>query len=139
MIKAIKVLNAVSVLLFSVVLLGTYAYLPVMVDVQIDGVGDIHKQTLFYYFFAAFVVINILLRVGLSFFSSGRSEDWVAWIRTIIFVVNFYLSAIFGFIGVSNNTTSVSPEDFAYLNYLGPVFLGVWLVGLIFFLLKKKA
>ncbi|WP_421765370.1 hypothetical protein [Ekhidna sp.] len=138
MIKAIKVFNSISVLLFSVILLLVYAYLPIMVDMNIAGVKDLHKQTFFFYAFGSFVVINILIRIGASLGSRNLSEDLAAWVRAILFIVNFYLASMVGFIGVINNTGHINPSSFGYLNYLGPVFLIIWVIGLIFFIIKKK-
>lgn len=138
MIKAIKVFNSISVLLFSVILLLVYAYLPIMVDLNIEGVKDVHKQTFFYYAFGSFVIVNLILRVGLTLGSRSLSENLGAWIRSILFIVNFYLASIVGFIGVLNNTGHINPSSYGYLNYLGPIFLVVWVSGLIFFIFKKK-
>lgn len=138
MIKAIKVFNSVSVLLFSVILLLVYAYLPIMVDFNMEGVKDMHKQTFFYYAFGSFVIINIIIRLGVTLGSRNLPEDLAAWIRVILFIVNFYLASMIGFIGVINNTGHINPSSFAYLNYLGPIFLLIWIGGLIFFIIKKK-
>ncbi len=138
MIKAIKVFNSVSVLLFSVILLLVYAYLPIMVDMNLEGLKDIHKQTFFYYAFGSFVIVNVIIRIGVSLGSRNLSEDLAAWIRAILFIVNFYLASMIGFIGVINNTGHINPSSFGYLNYLGPIFLIIWVIGLIFFLIKKK-
>ena len=134
----IKVLNSISVLIFSVTLLIIYAYMPVMVDLNVEGVRDLHKQTFFYSAFGGFVIVNILLRTGVAFGSRNLSAGLASWIRTIIFIVNFYLTSLTGFIGVMNNAASINPSSYAYLNYLGPVFSGIWMIGLIFFIFKKK-
>ncbi|WP_425391577.1 hypothetical protein [Ekhidna sp.] len=136
--KAIKVLNRFSVLLFSAIFLLVYAYLPISVDIGIDEVKQLHKQNFFYYFFGGFMVINILLRVATKFGTSNLSEELSAWIRSIVFIVNFYLTTMVGFIGVLNNTNHINPESYAYLSYLGPTLIGIWIVGLIFLFIKNK-
>ncbi|WP_420319118.1 hypothetical protein [Ekhidna sp.] len=138
MVKAIKVLNRISVLLFSAIFLLVYAYLPIAVDLAIDGVTQVHKQNFFYYFFGAFVVINILLRITTSQGTKNMNEELSAWIRSIVFIVNFYLTTIVGFIGVLNNTNHINPESYAYLSYLGPTLIGIWIIGLIFLIIKNK-
>ena len=138
MIKAIKVFNSISVLLFSVILLLVYAYLPIMVDMNVEGVKDVHKQTFFYYAFGTFVLVNIIIRIGASLGSRNLEENLAAWIRAILFIVNFYLASMVGFIGVMNNTGHINPSSYAYLNFLGPLFLIIWVGGLIFFIVKKK-
>ncbi|MEP1032392.1 hypothetical protein [Ekhidna sp.] len=138
MIKAIKVFNSISVLLFSVILLLVYAYLPIMVDLNVEGVKDLHKQTFFYYAFGSFVIVNLIVRIGVTLGSRKLPENLAAWIRAILFIINFYLASMIGFIGVINNTGHINPSSFGYLNFIGPIFLLVWGVGLIFFLFKKK-
>ncbi|WP_424960990.1 hypothetical protein [Ekhidna sp.] len=138
MIKAIKVLNRISVLLFSAIFLLVYAYLPIAVDLGIDEVGQLHKQNFFYYFFGAFMVINILLRVTTNLGTRHLKEEISSWIRSIVFIVNFYLTTMVGFIGVLNNTNHISPESYAYLSYLGPTLLIIWVIGLIFLFVKNK-
>ena len=138
MINAIKVLNTFSVLLFAVVLLLVYSYLPIQVDLNIDGVSSIHKQTLFYQLFGGFIVLNLLLRVTINVGFRQITGLLKAWITILIFIVNFYLALIVGFIGVWNNATHISPEGYNYLNYLGPVFVVIWVGGLIFLVFKKS-
>lgn len=138
MIKAIKVFNSISVLLFSVILLLVHAYLPIMVDVNVEGIQDLHKQIFFYYAFGTFVVVNILIRMGVSLGSRNLNENLAAWIRAILFIINFYLASMVGFIGVLNNTGHINPGSYAYLNYLGPIFLIIWVIGLFFFIFKKS-
>lgn len=138
MIKSIKVLNAISVFLFSAIFLLVYAYLPISVNMEIEGVSNMHKQTFFYYAFGVFLIANIVLRIAINLGTKNVGEEMGAWIRSLIFIVNFYLTTIIGFIGVLNNTTSVSPSSYAYLNYLGPSFLIIWILGLIFLLIKNK-
>lgn len=138
MIKAVKVLNITSTGLFTIILVLIYAYLPISVDLNIDGVGNIHKQRFFYYAASAFVVVNILLRVILNLGFKSASENLFAWLMSLIFIMNLYLTFIVGFVGVWNNSTHISPGNYSYLNYLGPFFIIIWVGGLIFLVVKKK-
>ena len=90
MVKAIKVFNSISVFLFSVILLLVYAYLPIMVDLNVEGLQDLHKQTFFYYAFGSFVLVNVLIRLGVTLGSRGLDENLSAWIRAILFIINFF-------------------------------------------------
>lgn len=137
MIKAVKVLNLFSSLLFGGVLLLIYAYLPISVDLNIDLIGSIHKQHFFTYGLAGFVVINAGVRLVVRFGLSSLKEAQIAWASLLIFVVNVYLTVLIGFVGVWNNTTHISPESYAYLNFIGPILFLGWSVGLIFLLLKR--
>ncbi len=138
MIKAIKVLNVFSTLLFAAILLLVYAYLPISVDLNIDGLSSIHKQTLFYQLLAGFVILNIILRLTINHGFKSLVELPKAWVSLLIFIVNFYLALLVGFVGVWNNATHVSPSSFGYLNIIGPVLLTIWVVGLIFLVIKKS-
>ncbi len=137
MIKAIKVLNLFSIFLFAAILLLVYAYLPIQVELNMEGVGQLHKQTFFYYIFSGFIVINIVLRLTVNVLIKNLNETISSWVKSIIFIVNFYLTTVVGFIGVMNNATHIGPDNYAYLTYLGPAFLMIWLVGLIFLFVKK--
>ena len=137
MIKAIKVLNLFSIFLFAAILLLIYAYLPIQVELSVDGIGQLHKQTFFYYVFVSFIVLNIVLRFVANTLQRSLTDKKSSWVRSIIFILNFYFTTIIGFIGVINNSTHISPNNYAYLTYLGPVFLVTWLIGLIFLLIKK--
>ncbi|MEQ9403778.1 MAG: hypothetical protein RIM99_09350 [Cyclobacteriaceae bacterium] len=138
MIKAVKVLNVASTFMFVVILLLIYAYLPISVDLNIDGVENIHKHRFFYYSITAFIGINILLRIILNLGFKGTSENVLAWMTGLIFILNVYLTFLVGFVGVWNNATHISPSNYAYLNFLGPVFVFFWFGGLIFLVVKKK-
>lgn len=138
MIKAVKVLNIISLFFFAAVLLLVYAYLPVGVNMEVEGLNQIHKQSFFYYAIIIFVVINLLLRIIITFGLSKSSELFVAWFSAIIFCVNFYLTLILGFIGFLNNATHIDPSNYAYLNFMGPILLLIWLAGIIFLVIKKS-
>ncbi|MEQ9467950.1 MAG: hypothetical protein RLN88_11100 [Ekhidna sp.] len=138
MTQAIKVLNYISYFLFTAIFLLVYAYLPFSVDLEIEGVSNLHKQIFFYYAFGVFLISNIVLRIAINLGTRNFGEELGSWVRSLIFIVNFYLTTLIGFIGVLNNTTSVSPSSYAYLNYMGPVLLIIWIFGLIFLIIKNK-
>ncbi len=138
MIKAVKILNLFSVLLFTSILLLIYAYLPIQVELYLEEVKSLHKQTLFYYVFAAFIVLNVSLIVITNLLLKKLSEIISAWVKSFIFVVNFYLTTLIAFIGVINNATHLKIEDFVYLMYVSPIILALWCIGLIYLWIKKK-
>ena len=138
MIKAVKILNLFSTLLFGAVLLVVYAYLPISVDLNAWGMDAVHKQSIFYYAIGGFVVVNFLLRIVTKVGVKSLRPLLQSWIGLIIFVLNFYFTTLIGFIGVWNNATHVAPSSYAYLNYIGPVMIIFWLVGLIFLAIKKS-
>ena len=138
MIKAVKVLNISSTLFFMIVLVLIYGYLPISVDLNIDGIEDIHKHRFFYYSMSAFIITNILLRVIINLGFKAVSENVLAWMTSLIFILNMYITLIVGFVGVWNNSTHISPSNYSYLNFLGPFFLLIWVAGLIYLVVKNK-
>lgn len=140
MLKAVNLLKVLSVLLFLGVLLVVYAYSPIMVKLRPDTPDlQLHKENFFYFGIAFFAIINIaLLAFQRMYEKSIQKTEVKAWVRGFTFVINLYLAFIIGFIGVINNTNHLKPEGWAYLNYLGPILIFVWIVGLIYLIIKKE-
>ena len=142
MVKTVKFLRVLSVILFLGVLALVYAYLPVEVQLSEEkGQLFMHKETFFYYAIGVFLIINlfsalfIYLLTPLVMLRGG--EEAVAWLTGFGFVLNIYLVLLTGFVGVLNNQAHVSVGGFAYLNYLGPILILGWIIG-IFYLLKSS-
>ena len=138
MIKAVRVLNLFSTFLFAIILLLVYAYLPISVDLNLQGIGNMHKQDFFYNAIIVFLVFNILIRLVVKVGLRNLPSQLLAWISLIILIVNVYFTLLIGFIGVWNNSTHISPSSYAYLNYMGPILLIIWVIGLIFLAFKKS-
>lgn len=140
MLKVVNFLKFLSILLFLGILLLVYAYLPVMVNLTLDNSDlQLRKEDFFYFGIGVFVVVNLFFLGFQKLYESHISKLEVkAWVRGLSFVVNIYLTLIVGFIGVINNTAHLDPSGFAYLNYLGPFLIFIWVVGLIY-LAKKKS
>lgn len=136
--KGIKVLNTFSLLFFAAILLLVYAYLPIEVDLNVEGIAKAHKQTFFYYLFGFFVIINFVLRIGVGLGTRHVGEEMTGWVSSIIFIINFYLTTLTGFVGVLNNSVHIRPESYMYLNYIGPALLIFWVGGLIFLANKNR-
>ena len=137
MIKASRVLNTFSTLLFAATLLFVYSFLPISVDLNIEGVSSIHKQEFFFNCLLTFLVLNILLRLIVRVGLKNLTPLLQAWIGLIVFILNFYFTMLIGFIGVLNNSAHIAPQAYNYLNYIGPAFLVGWIGGLIFLAIKK--
>lgn len=142
MLKTIRLLRNLSSVLFLGILTLVYAYLPVMVRLDPEGnFVELHRSDFFYYAIGVFLVINIitwaLTRLGTTMLAGKRSEDSVAWFNALPVLINFYLTLLAGFIGVFNNPGVSYAKNFAYLNYIGPVLIFVWLFGFIYLLNRK--
>jgi hypothetical protein len=138
MIKAVKVLNRISTILFVIVLLTTYAYLPISVNINIEEIGDLHKQSFFYYGVVAFISVNLLIRVILHFGIKTLSENFQAWITSLICIFNMYLSFLIVYIGVWNNQGHINPSIFSTFTLFGPILMIIWIFGVIFLFVKKS-
>lgn len=139
MLKVVNFLKFLSITLFLGILILVYAYLPIMVNLQ-PGSSEIqlHKETFFYYTIAVFVIVNIVMLAFQKLTENKISKLEVkAWARGAGFVVNIYLTLLIGFIGVINNAQHLDPAGFAYLNYMGPVLIISWIIGLIYLIFKK--
>ncbi|MFK7953653.1 MAG: hypothetical protein AB8B73_12465 [Ekhidna sp.] len=137
MLKAVKVLNRISVILFVIVLLTSYAYMPISVHMSIEEIGDLHKQTFFYYAVGSFLVINILVKIILHFGIKKLEEDLQAWITSLIFIFNIYQIFIIIYLAVWNNQGHIDPAYFSAFTLIGPVLLVVWIFGIFF--IKNKS
>ena len=139
MLKAVNLLKVFSIVLFLVILSLVYAYLPIMVKLRpLESGFLLHKETFFYYAVAIFVIVNVTMLGFQKLFEQRISGVTTrAWVRGFTFVINLYFTFLLGFIGVINNTAHLNPSGFAYLNYLGPVLVFSWLIGLIYLVSKK--
>jgi len=140
MLKVVNFLKLLSIILFLVILLLVYAYLPIMVSLDPGSSGlELHKETFFYSMIGIFVIVNIVM-LGVQKLTENKISgiDAQAWARGAAFVVNIYFTLLIGFIGVINNSTHLDPAGFAYLNYIGPVLIFSWIIGLIYLLSKKS-
>ncbi|MFT5642398.1 MAG: hypothetical protein ACI9A7_002507 [Cyclobacteriaceae bacterium] len=133
MLRVLNLVKVVSAFIFLGILLLVYAYLPVMVEITPDqSLPKVQKEDWFYYAIAIFLMVNLFLFIIQKMTEPLiEREDIKAMLRGFAFVINFYMTCLIGFVGVINNTTSVSLSSYAYLNFIGPVFIVGWIVGLI--------
>ena len=137
--KAVNVLKVISSIVFLGTLLYVYSLLPVIVQLRPeDSSWSLHKEYFFYGAIIFFMVLNICLIVIERLLSpSFKSEELRAWIKGLAVVLNFYLACMIGSLGVMNNANDFGPGSYSYLNFIGPVLIVMWLIGLIFNVLIK--
>ncbi|MFY0686057.1 MAG: hypothetical protein JXQ90_02780 [Cyclobacteriaceae bacterium] len=143
MAKAVKFLWLFTVLLFLIILGFAYASLPIEVNLtSVKGEVVFHKETFFYYSISFYLVVNILVlglfRMISPILESKLSEEGVIWVNLFSFCVNIYMTTVLGFIGVMNNPEGVPTANYNYLNYIGPILMIGWVIGLIYYLIKRK-
>lgn len=139
MVKAVRLLIIFSFLFFLGILLLVYAFLPIMVRLDFEGIVQLHKEQFFYYTFSGFMAANLLAlavrRLSARFL---KQEEVLAWANSFAFVFNVSVTLLIGFIGVLNNPAHIKPTSYSYLNYLSPILIFVWFVGLIFLFIRNR-
>ncbi len=142
MVKVVGIVRFLSIVLFLGILTLVYAYIPLDVQIVPDDAGMTIGRDLFFYGVASFfLVVNIVFvaifrMVGKQL--REKSENIFAWLKAGSPAINVYITLLVGFIGVINNSLSVSPSSYAYLNFLGPIALLVWIGGFIYLAFKAK-
>ena len=98
----------------------------------------VNREHFFYGSIIFFILLNIFL-IALERMIGPliKKEEVRAWIKGLAVVLNFYLACMVGSLGVFNNANDFLPGSYAYLNYVGPILIIIWIVGLIFNSLKK--
>ena len=138
MLKSVNLLKGLSILIFLGTLVLVYAYAPVMIKLEISSGLELHRESFFYFSMAFVLVVNLaLLGFERMFEPRIHSEPLKAWVRGLTFVINFYFALIIAFVGVINNPQHLSVAGFSYLNYIGPVLIATWILGLAYLIYKK--
>lgn len=157
--RFIKLIQIISIIIFLGVLVLVYAYLPQQVDFTIDRSGlfaeTISREFFFYGMLAIFVISNILC-IGLGkaleqlpaqhkkpgggavFFNAATKNAIIGWIKSFCFILNAVF--IFGlmYIGMLNNADSIKGDNFGLFLFIGPVLVIIWLLLLVFIILRQK-
>jgi hypothetical protein len=157
--RFIKLLQIISVIIFLGVLILVYAYLPQQVGFSIGRSGllseNISREYFFYGMLAAFVISNILC-IGLGkaleqlpartatpgrgavFFNEATKNAVIGWIKSFCFILNAVF--IFGlmYVGMLNNAESIKGNNFGLFLFIGPVLVVIWLLLLIFIIIRQK-
>lgn len=140
----------ISCLLFLVALSYIYAFLPPTVSVFTDkeGIPEFFLSSSQFFFIAMsiFIFTNLLLYVlkeliineranVLNFFKNGLIVPFASWLISFAMVLNIFFIASMAFISIYNNATNLNIKDYTLLVYIGPVLIGAWLLGLLFFVI----
>jgi hypothetical protein len=157
--RFIKLIQIISVVIFLGVLIIVYAYLPQEVGFSQDRSGllihQISKEYFFYGMLTMFVISNVLC-IGLGkalehlptrtatsgggtvHFNAATKNAVIGWIKSFSFILNAVF--IFGlmYIGILNNIESIKINNFGFFLFVGPVLVVIWLLMLVFILLRPK-
>jgi drug/metabolite transporter (DMT)-like permease len=143
MVKTINFVRLLTIILFVAILAMVYAYLPVQVQlIPSDQLTVVHREYFFYGVAGFFLLVNIiiwfLLKMVTPEMELKKGEELAAWFNGLPIVINLSIIFLIGFIGVMNNSNHIKASSYAYLNFLVPVLILIWIVGFIYFLLKKN-
>ncbi len=149
--RVVSFVRVLSLLFFLGALLFVYAYLPENVSLYSDNLGTpvyyIGKSQFFYYAFAFFIVVNLMLFImikvlagvrvtpGKGLFSSEPfKENTLIWIEVLVSIINIFFTTGAAFIGIYNDRTAFELSNFTYLVYLGIILLIGWILSYVFVL-----
>ncbi len=149
--KAFSFIRILSLIFLLGGLLFVYAYLPENVSLYSDALGTqiyfISKGQFFYYSFAFFLIVNLLLFIfrnilngmavtpGRGFFSSEVFKDkTLVWVEVLVSLINVFFVLAAAFIGVYNHQADLDFHNFAYLVYLGTFLIFGWILSYVFVL-----
>ena len=144
MLKAVNFVRLLSIVIFLGTLSIVYAYLDPVVSFSLEtDMPTMHRTYFFYLSSLIFLVINIFsLALDQNFISKIAKRFGLltaGWVAALPVVVNFYICFLMGFVAVLNNESSLQLSNYAYLNYLGPILLMIWMGLFIYFISTKKS
>ena len=139
MLRAVNFVRLLSIVIFLGTLSLVYAYLDPVVSFSLeDATPTLHRTDFFYLGALIFLVINVFLWLLIKIVAPKIAQRFgilsAGWFAALPVVVNFYICFLIGFLGALNNTSSLQLSSYAYLNYLGPILLMIWM-GLAIFMM----
>lgn len=150
-----KAFYFITVVFFIIAFLYIYASLPKNVAYEVSGAGQpikqINQDTFFFVSIAVFVVLNLLIIIPAKMvenqtlnsfrklFRIGDTfrEYMVSWIYAFAGIFNINLAILVFYILKINVLDGSGGTEIAFIFYLGPLFLLLWIIAL-FILLGKK-
>lgn len=139
MFQIAKVVRLVFIFFFLVVLLFIYAYLPLTIDVGVDEIGRVGRNTFFYTTIGTFVGLYFITHFLRYYVDRQGIGEWQRlYVHILPAVMYFTLTLLIGFIGVNNNSDDIRPSTFYYLNYISVFLIFAWIIGFLFVLVRRK-
>ena len=138
MFQAAKVIRLIFTFVFLAVLLLCYAYLPLTLDINIEGSQRIGRELFFYVAIGLFLLVNLstyFLRNNATGLTSAPKKKLL--IHLLAPVLYFSMAMLIGFLTVVNNPQDVSVISFNYLNYLAAGLVLAWIFSFLFVSIKK--
>jgi hypothetical protein len=134
-----KTIRIITSLLFIAVLALSYAYLPLTLDMNWQGMPRMDRDIFFYAALGLFIFFNF----ATYFFRwsadrLGTKPNTRLMVHLLPSFLYFAMVTLIGYIVVWNNATDVSPDDYFYLNYISIFLILGWTVLFIYFLIRKQ-
>jgi len=134
-----KVLRIFTAIFYVVILLFIYAYLPLTLDLNIEGIGRIGRGFFFYTAMSVFVVLQLIFYFFRFYVDrAGVGQQLRFTVHLLPSVMLFSLTLLIGYLGVLNNAEDIAPSRYYYLNYLSAVLMIGWFFAFLFVLIRKK-
>ena len=144
--KFLKFFTTVSIIIFLVILLLVYAFLPDPLGLIFNEDGLAMKElskntfvesTLFLLVFSQIVLI--LFKNGRIFKMKLKREYLITWFQGFHLSINLFIILILIFIGLANNAVDYSFNSIQLISYLAPLVVVAWFLMLPIYLLLKKS
>ena len=143
--KLINSLRLISIIVLFIAYMLAYASVPERVLISVDEVGNaqlfMSKSTLFYAGLTFMIIVNLVLFILLRLIRKGQTElsaVLYGWLSVLAILINIFFAFTASFIAVLNSRENFDYSSFGYIVYvIGGMFV-IWLVGLIYTLLKAR-
>lgn len=138
MLYSTKFIRIFATFFFLSILLLIYGYLPLTLDLNIDGFERIDRDFFFYSCIGLFILFN-LITYFFRYLADRSSMGYYQ--RTAVHllpsVLYFSMTLLIGYLGIWNNASAMNPSSYNYLTYLSPILLILWIFLFVFTLAKK--
>ncbi len=137
MVKIISVFFNMSIVLFLVVLMVVYAFLPessgILFDREGGNIQEISRNTIFYTTLIGFIIVQLLFylfntTVLNKKFSTSKKRYISIWFKGMFLAINVYFISMLIFLGLANNAVDYTFSSIEYVSFLGPGILVIWVL-----------
>jgi hypothetical protein len=148
MIKILKSFTTLSIIIFLIILLVIYAYLPKSVGIIFSDSGEITwnvtRDSFFYSFLFTFFFLQLIFYLFTQFKLNNVShtsvnERLTIWFRGAILLINLFFIFTVLFLGLANNAVDYSYSSIKGIGYAGSVLIFIWILAFpVFYYSKGK-
>ena len=144
MVKVLKFLTTASIIIFLVVILVVYAFLPDPSGLLYNKEGyrlfNVSKNTFFYVTLFIFILLQVILflfnKIILTNHRTIIMQHIETWFLGMRLAINLFIILLLVFIGLANNAIDFEFSSIIYLPYLAPMIVIIWLLALPVFIIR---